>query len=421
MTASTGSTQQAAGAAPAGHGWRAVSIVLVGASMALLEPDMDEKLETAQGEPAGIWLRVSSRGQDEQNQVPEVLAWVGSHGYTERKRYTVHGRSAFHGNRKFDESWSAVLDDMRSGAIRVLVVWKQDRIDRKLETFKMLAQVVVAGGRVEFVTQPHLNDLTTMGGRIALKVQEEIAYAESKDKSDRVKIKQSALVADGFLVGRAPWGYEVVCAAGCGPVTGKHAHGKTLALVPEGRKFIPEVFQRVCDGESLCEISVWLKRETGRDWYPKTIGEMIRNRTYMGYRQDAAGHTILEVEAVVYAEVWTRANASLDARPARGPLVPENRAMLSGVLFCARCRGPMYRVHPRQGVFYRCSGRGANSYSTHVQACPQFLLGRIVLFSDQLPRKTLIRDPPVRDVMVHVDDLNILHTVDELFSMNSSG
>jgi len=37
MTTSTGSSQQAAGTAPAGHGWRAVSIVLVGAFMALLD------------------------------------------------------------------------------------------------------------------------------------------------------------------------------------------------------------------------------------------------------------------------------------------------------------------------------------------------------------------------------------------------
>ena len=37
MTASTGSAQQAAGPGPAGHGWRAVSIVLVGAFMALLD------------------------------------------------------------------------------------------------------------------------------------------------------------------------------------------------------------------------------------------------------------------------------------------------------------------------------------------------------------------------------------------------
>ncbi len=37
MTAGPGTQHQAAATAPAGHGWRAVSIVLVGAFMALLD------------------------------------------------------------------------------------------------------------------------------------------------------------------------------------------------------------------------------------------------------------------------------------------------------------------------------------------------------------------------------------------------
>lgn len=70
-------------------------------------------------------------------------------------------------------------------------------------------------------------------------------------------------MAAGFVIGRAPWGFEVVCAEGCGPVKGKRPHGKTLAPTPEGIKYVPEIFQRLCDGESLGEISMWLK---ARDW-----------------------------------------------------------------------------------------------------------------------------------------------------------
>jgi hypothetical protein len=49
---------------------------------------------------------------------------------------------------------------MRSGRITVLVVWKTDRIDRKLNTIHMIKEAVEAGSRIEFVTQPHLNDLS---------------------------------------------------------------------------------------------------------------------------------------------------------------------------------------------------------------------------------------------------------------------
>jgi DNA invertase Pin-like site-specific DNA recombinase len=199
--------------------------------------------ETHPTEPAGIWLRVSSGAQDEQNQLPEDLAWCEAHGYEVRVTYTVHGKSAFKGNKKFDQAWAKVLADLKSGVIRVLVVWKQDRLDRKLATFQMLAQVVEAGGRVEFVTQPHLNDLTTMGGRIALKVEEEIAHAESQTKSDRSRIDIAAKHAAGSLHGRPCWGYEVACTQACGKTGKECKHVKTLRATPEGLKYAPEVYQ----------------------------------------------------------------------------------------------------------------------------------------------------------------------------------
>jgi DNA invertase Pin-like site-specific DNA recombinase len=302
-------------------------------------------------EPAGTWLRVSTTGQDETSQLPDNTAWIRSHDYTDEAQYVVHGHSAFKGNRAFDKAWNQVISDMRSGKIRVLVVWKSDRIDRKLNTFAMLKEVVDAGGRVEFVTQPHLNDLTTMGGRISLKVQEEIAYAESKDKSDRIRIKHSALRAQGSFIGRAPWGYVIITRAGL----------KTISPTEEGLRLVPEIFGRVIKGESLADISAWLEAETGRSWWPRTLGQMIRNRAYTGYCQDSEGRTIHTCEAMVDAATFRRAGEALDTRPKRGPQDVQNRALLAGVTFCPSCPGnsPMYRISTRSGLYYRCSGRGS--------------------------------------------------------------
>jgi DNA invertase Pin-like site-specific DNA recombinase len=57
-------------------------------------------------ERAGIWLRVSSSGQDEENQRPDCERWCDSHGYAVAARYVIHGKSARKGNRKFDETWA---------------------------------------------------------------------------------------------------------------------------------------------------------------------------------------------------------------------------------------------------------------------------------------------------------------------------
>jgi hypothetical protein len=220
----------------------------------------------------------------------------------------------------------------------------------------MLKQVVEAGGRVEFVTQPHLNDLTTMGGRIALKVQEEISYSESKDKSDALRIANATIRHNGSNPGRAPWGYVSV---------GDKYH-KRLEPTDEGRRLVPEVFERVANGDSLATVGAWLASETGRKWWARRIAFMIRNPTYRGHRVNANGVTVHKCEALVDGALWQRANKTLTAKPGKRGPVSGQSAMLTSVLFCGRCRekgeaSPMYRIRPRPGyAYYRCTGADAS-------------------------------------------------------------
>lgn len=307
-------------------------------------------------EQAGIWLRVSTGDQDEQNQLPDITAWCENHGYDVAEQYVIHGKSAHKGNKAFDRTWAKVINDMLLRKITVLVVWKHDRIDRKLNTFPMLAQVVEAGGRVEFVTQPHLNDLTTMAGRISLKVTEEISYAESRDKSDRIKIANATIRRNGSNPGRAPWGYASV----------GDKYNKRLEPTDDGRKYVPQIFERIADGQSLVTVQAWFYAETGLNWWPRRIAFMIRNPVYRGHRVDAHGVTVHRCEALVDAALWKHANDALTAKPGkRGPTNGES-AMLTSVLFCGPCRdrgeiSPMYRIRQRPPyAYYRCAGPGAS-------------------------------------------------------------
>jgi DNA invertase Pin-like site-specific DNA recombinase len=312
------------------------------------------------GEASGRWLRVSTKKQEEASQIPDVQAWEQSHGYDVQAEYVVHGASAFHGNRKFDETWQRVLKDIRNGKVTVLVVWKQDRLDRKLATFKMLEQVVEAGGRVEFVTQPHLNDLTTMAGRMALKLQEEIAHEESRTKSDRIRAMQANVRANDGLLSRPPFGYA----------SEGDKYNRYLVPTPLGLKYVPEIFARCIAGQSLITIAKWLdsegiKTDQGRKWSNGSIRHIINNQTYMGYRADRNGKVIGKCEAIIDAATFKRANDALSSRPKRGAILAENRALCSGILYCPKCGSPMYRLRCRMNrgttheYFYRCAGQGA--------------------------------------------------------------
>jgi len=182
-------------------------------------------------------------------------------------------------------------------------------------------------------------------------VTKRIAHEEWLKTSERYRRMQAHLREQNKLTGRPCWGYEVADAEG--------GH-KTLVPSPEGRKWVPEVFARVIKGQSLATIARWLESVTGRPWWPRTVGHMVRTTTYAGYRQDAEGRTILRVEPLVDMATWKRANAALDNRPKKGPAL-EHRAMLTSVIFCPRCQdSPMYRIHAGSSFYYRCTGRGPN-------------------------------------------------------------
>ena len=317
------------------------------------------------GERSARWLRVSTGKQDEGMQIPDVDRWETEHGYDVRKTYTISGASAFKGNTKFDSMWSQVIKDIINGVFTVLVVWKTDRIDRKLQTYEMIKEVVNAGGRVEFVTQPHLNDLSTMAGRVALNIQSEIAHEESKVKQDRAHMTRHVIRSNGGITSRPPFGYAVE-----GP-----RHGKYFVIVESLEETVKTIFAKCITGDSLITIAKWLDAEgvptaRGGKWSNTALKNIINNRAYMGYITDNDGKTIGKCPVIIDAATWNTANKTLSARPNHGPILTENRALCTGSLFCPKCSSPMYRISCKTGpvlkdgsrareYFYRCAGRGA--------------------------------------------------------------
>jgi len=228
----------------------------------------------------------------------------------------------------------------------------------------------------------------------------ERAHQEKEEIRERIMRQNDALRAAGKLVGRPPFGYVVK----------GDKYDRRLAPTDAGREYVPLIFEHMIEGWSQDQIAQWL-REAGVEplsgvWWTKTIGTIIRNPVYMGRRCARAfippdeveerdgkpiryrygknwvsyprwvyGPTIHRCEPLVDADTWRRANDALgNARPKRGRVDVERRAMLSGVLYCPDCGGdsPMYRHHspsPRKGrdripmFYYRCRGRGARHAS----------------------------------------------------------
>jgi DNA invertase Pin-like site-specific DNA recombinase len=303
---------------------------------------------------AGVWVRVSSGSQDEANQVPDVERYVLDHGYDETRRYTVRDRSAYHGEQQAE--LDKMLTDMRHGLIEVLVCWHSDRLERRGHEalFALLKDVHDAGGRVESVKEPQLGQTDTSGAVLTF-MSGLMSHQESLHKSERITLARDRAKTNGALWGRANWGYEV----------SGDKYTKTLAPTPDGERYVPEVFQRIADGQTCKQVAAWLGAEIRPGVSHKTILRMIRNPVYRGVRVDGSGRPETKVPALVSATLWRAANNRL-SNGNRGKRTPAKGqpALLTSVLFCARCRkgplgnaAPMYRIHPPgRGYWYRCHG-----------------------------------------------------------------
>src|SRR5882724_2911029 len=216
------------------------------------------------GERARLWQRVSTGGQDEASQLPDLIRWCDTHGYEYDldERYEIHGKSAYH--KKQAAALERAISDMANDQYTVLVVWAFDRIQRgsALEAFMLAEQARAAGGRIEYTQDTYLNETNEMSD-VMLALAATAARGESKRKSERIRIKFDGLRAQGSAIGRPPWGYEIHCTDCNAPprYPGCKYHQKIFIPTAQGRYYIPLIFQLAIDGSSLRDIAEWLTNQ----------------------------------------------------------------------------------------------------------------------------------------------------------------
>lgn len=325
------------------------------------------------------------------SQDAEAQAWAQQNGHTvvdviaDRKSGTVQPW-----DRPNLKPW--VTEPERIAEYDAVVAYRLDRLSRGDNE---------STNEIEAWAHKHGKHLLTVDGLtfpcegvdgIRWDVTKRIAHDEWLKISERYRRMQNYLKGKGKVVGRPPFGYAVVPA--------KDGH-KTIAPTEIGRVWVPQIFEKCINGASLGTIAEWLtacgvepqqhalwsarpldKRgpEPSLSWDAKSVGQIIRNSTYMGWRpqwirtnvriKDANGEDTehreppvwepLPVEGVVDAATFKRAGEAIDKRPKRGPVNPDRRPMLGGgALFCPFCSGPMYAINRKQaGGYYRCAGSG---------------------------------------------------------------
>jgi hypothetical protein len=183
------------------------------------------------------------------------------------------------------------------------------------------------------------------------------AQAEWLAIQERFERMQTAKHDAGSVVGRAPWGYEIVKLEG---------GIKTLEPTLDGRIWVPKIFAWIAEGRTAREVSKELAANGVKSgapdglWHESRVISLIKLHTYSGIRQ-REGRSGLQVEALVSPALQDQAIAKLASRARPGASSTTQPKALLAALKCGHpdCPGegtwPMYRINK---VWYRCTGRG---------------------------------------------------------------
>jgi site-specific DNA recombinase len=250
------------------------------------------------------------------------------------KRYDDGGYSGGNTQRP---GLQALLTDIATGKVDLVVVYKIDRLTRSLADFAKMVEVFDKH-RTSFVSiTQHFNTTSSMG-RLTLNVLLSFAQFEREVTGERIRDKIAASKKKGlWMGGSVPLGYDV--------------KDKALMVNPKEAAQVRQIFQRylVLGSVSLLKEELDAKGMTskprvdrnGKQWGGASFSRgalywLLQNRYYLG-EVTHAGKSYLGVhKAIVSKDLWDQVQESLSTNrrqarrreQARSPSLLAGRVML---------------------------------------------------------------------------------------------
>ena len=151
-----------------------------------------------------------------------------------RTRYDDGG---FSGGSTDRPALQQLLEDVKAHKVKIIVVYKVDRLTRSLADFAKLVELFDVHG-VSFVSVTQQFNTTTSMGRLTLNVLLSFAQFEREVTSERIRDKIGASKRKGLWVGGVvPLGY--------------HAKDRKITVVEGEAKIVRYIFQRYLELGSL--------------------------------------------------------------------------------------------------------------------------------------------------------------------------
>ncbi len=327
--------------------------------------------------PVALYARVSGEEQEKretiQNQRDFFARWTELHGIPVAGMYEDDGVTGTIplGDRP---GGARLLEDVRAGKVREIVVYRVDRIGRDARVIlEALAALEDAGARTRSMTEPF--DNATPGGRFLLGILAVVAGFERDSILERTRAGKRRRAALGaWQGGPPPYGYKI---EGHGP-------SARLALATDewveqvglsAPDLVAKIFHDLAGGATALSLAQRLNalgvpspaESRGRavriGWSASSISGIVRNPVHKGEHQhgrrtDPDSAISRPCPAIVTPEIWTVATQRLLSNRNLSKSSSTREYLLRGIVKCALC-GSSYigRTHAGRDKVVEASGR----------------------------------------------------------------
>lgn len=250
-----------------------------------------------------------------------------------------------------------MIDD---GDVDIIVLWKWSRLSRSRRDWAVAVdKVETAGGRIESSTEQI--DVSTAAGRFSRGMMAEFAVFESDRIGEDWSQVHAKRLADGYApTGKPKFGYRY------------DREQKLHVPDPVTGPVLAEAYRRYIAGESGYSLVRWLngtgiRTTAGGMWSDRSLRRVMDAGFAAGFIPWRGELHPGQHDPLIDADTWQAyqdARARRRVTPARTQRSPY---LLSGLVRCARCRGPMV-ANTRQGgrtSTYRC----ANAKEQGTEVC----------------------------------------------------
>ena len=229
-----------------------------------------------------------------------------------------------------------LLSDIKAGKVKIVVVYKVDRLTRSLADFAKIVDVFDAHGASFVSVTQQFNTATSMG-RLTLNMLLSFAQFEREIAGERIRDKIAASKAKGmWMGGTVPLGYDV--------------RDRKLVVNPVEAETVRLIFQRYAELGSVTLLQVELDRlgycskrregargrlAGGRPFSRGILYLILRNRLYRGEVAHKGNIYPGQHEAIISADLWqiVQDRLATNRRARTSGLDAGAPSLLSGLIF----------------------------------------------------------------------------------------